>query len=75
MRCEFEALKAEEVKKAAELKDLKWNLEKREEAAKDLRELEETVAKDLQILHSLRKLFIIDLEDKVKKVNIIVYVI
>ena len=71
MQCEFEALKAEEVKKTAELKELKWNLEKRDEAAKDLRGLEETVAKDLQILHNLRKLFIVDLEDKVKKVSIL----
>lgn len=34
----------------------------------DLRGLEETAKKELQTLHNLRKLFVLDLQSKVKKV-------
>lgn len=37
------------------------------QARKDLKCLEETVAKELQTLHNLRKLFVQDLQTRIKK--------
>uniref|UniRef100_A0A8C9TG60 Kinesin-like protein n=1 Tax=Scleropages formosus TaxID=113540 RepID=A0A8C9TG60_SCLFO len=63
LRSDYEKLKLEEQEK-----DAKLSLnEKQEQAKEDLKGLEETVAKELQTLHNLRKLFIQDLNSRVKK--------
>ncbi|XP_048885140.1 kinesin heavy chain isoform X2 [Brienomyrus brachyistius] len=62
-----EKLKAEEQEKDAELRKLLLLEEKRQQAKEDLKGLEETVCRELQSLHNLRKLFVQDLTTRVKK--------
>uniref|UniRef100_A0A3B4X7Q0 Kinesin-like protein n=1 Tax=Seriola lalandi dorsalis TaxID=1841481 RepID=A0A3B4X7Q0_SERLL len=64
---DYEKLKAEEQEKDTKLQKLMLLNEEREQAREDLKGLEETVAKELQTLHNLRKLFIQDLTTRVKK--------
>uniref|UniRef100_A0A3Q1IGM0 Kinesin-like protein n=1 Tax=Anabas testudineus TaxID=64144 RepID=A0A3Q1IGM0_ANATE len=59
---DYDKLKALEQEKDAKLLN-----EQREQAREDLKGLEETVAKELQTLHNLRKLFVQDLTTRVKK--------
>uniref|UniRef100_A0A0B7AFD1 Kinesin-like protein n=1 Tax=Arion vulgaris TaxID=1028688 RepID=A0A0B7AFD1_9EUPU len=70
MQKDYDALKAEEVEKTSRLSELTFQMEKREQAKEDLKGLEETVAKELQTLHNLRKLFVQDLQNRVKKVAV-----
>jgi kinesin family protein 5 len=62
-----ERLKRDEADKASRLADLTAQFERREQARQDLKGLEDTVARELQTLHNLRKLFVQDLQVKVKK--------
>ncbi|XP_062302900.1 kinesin heavy chain-like [Osmerus eperlanus] len=67
MMSDYEKLKAEEQEKDAKLQNLVLLNEQKEQAQEDLKGLEETVAKELQTLHNLRKIFVQDLTTRVKK--------
>lgn len=64
---DFEKLKKEESDISARLQELLSQQAMREQAKQDLKGLEETVAKELQSLHNLRKLFVQDLQVRLKK--------
>ncbi|XP_054572580.1 kinesin-1 heavy chain isoform X2 [Eptesicus fuscus] len=67
LRVEHEKLKATDQEKSRKLHELTIMQDRREQARQDLKGLEETVAKELQTLHNLRKLFVQDLATRVKK--------
>uniref|UniRef100_A0A8C3JWH0 Kinesin-like protein n=1 Tax=Calidris pygmaea TaxID=425635 RepID=A0A8C3JWH0_9CHAR len=69
LRGEHEALRGEERAKAARLQELTFLYERHEQSKQDLKGLEETVARELQTLHNLRKLFVQDVTTRVKKVR------
>ena len=66
---DYEKLKKEEGEKSTRLQEMTLQQERREQAKQDLKGLEETVAKELQTLHNLRKLFVQDLQARLKKVR------
>jgi len=67
MQRDYDKLKEEETDKSKRLGEFIMMNEHREQAKQDLKGLEETVAKELQTLHNLRKLFVQDLQSRVKK--------
>ncbi|XP_004691237.1 PREDICTED: kinesin-1 heavy chain [Condylura cristata] len=67
LRVEHEKLKGVDQEKSRKLHELTVMQDRREQARQDLKGLEETVAKELQTLHNLRKLFVQDLATRVKK--------
>ncbi|NXA15347.1 KIF5A protein, partial [Sapayoa aenigma] len=67
LRAEHEALRGEERAKATRLQELTLLYERHEQSKQDLKGLEETVARELQTLHNLRKLFVQDVTTRVKK--------
>jgi len=67
LKVEYDRLKKEEEEKTVKLSDLSLQIARREQAKQDLKGLEETVAKELQTLHNLRKLFVTDLQSRVKR--------
>ncbi|GCB74580.1 kinesin-1 heavy chain isoform X1 [Scyliorhinus torazame] len=67
LRVEHEKLKTVDQEKSRKLHELTIMQDRREQARQDLKGLEETVAKELQTLHNLRKLFVQDLATRVKK--------
>ncbi|KAJ4937193.1 hypothetical protein JOQ06_001774, partial [Pogonophryne albipinna] len=67
LRVDHEKLKSTDQEKSRKLHELTVMQDRREQARQDLKGLEETVAKELQTLHNLRKLFVQDLATRVKK--------
>lgn len=67
LRVEHEKLKSTDQEKSRKLHELSMIQDRREQARQDLKGLEETVARELQTLHNLRKLFVQDLATRVKK--------
>ncbi|XP_063159526.1 kinesin-1 heavy chain isoform X2 [Candoia aspera] len=67
LRIEHDKLKTVDQEKSKKLHELTVMQDRREQARQDLKGLEETVAKELQTLHNLRKLFVQDLATRVKK--------
>jgi kinesin family protein 5 len=64
---DHERLRQSEQEKAQRLAELSALSDKREQARQDLKGLEETVAKELETLSSLRRMFVADLQSRVKK--------
>uniref|UniRef100_A0A3P9MFA4 Kinesin-like protein n=1 Tax=Oryzias latipes TaxID=8090 RepID=A0A3P9MFA4_ORYLA len=67
VRADFEHLKSQDSTKTERLEELSFLHERHEQTKQDLKGLEETVARELQTLHNLRKLFVQDLTSRVKK--------
>ncbi|KAF7278747.1 kinesin heavy chain [Rhynchophorus ferrugineus] len=67
LQADYEKIRTEESEKSHKLQELIATNERREQARKDLRGLEDTVAKELQTLHNLRKLFVQDLQARMKR--------
>ncbi|XP_074835548.1 kinesin heavy chain isoform X1 [Carettochelys insculpta] len=67
LRSAHEKLKSEEQEKSIKLQELTFLHERHEQSKQDLKGLEETVARELQTLHNLRKLFVQDVTTRVKK--------
>uniref|UniRef100_A0A8C8VFJ9 Kinesin family member 5A n=1 Tax=Pelusios castaneus TaxID=367368 RepID=A0A8C8VFJ9_9SAUR len=67
LRADYEKLKSEEQEKTIKLQELTFLYERHEQSKQDLKGLEETVARELQTLHNLRKLFVQDVTTRVKK--------
>uniref|UniRef100_A0A8C0NF05 Kinesin-like protein n=1 Tax=Canis lupus familiaris TaxID=9615 RepID=A0A8C0NF05_CANLF len=64
---DYNKLKVEDQEREMKLEKLLLLNDKREQAREDLKGLEETVSRELQTLHNLRKLFVQDLTARVKK--------
>ncbi|XP_076870214.1 kinesin heavy chain [Brachyhypopomus gauderio] len=67
LRVEFTCLRRRETEKSVQLEELRYLNERHEQAKQDMKGLEETVARELQTLHNLRKLFVQDLTARVKR--------
>jgi kinesin family member 5 len=69
LHSDFEKLRKEESERSQKFQEFQAQQEMREQTKQDLKGLEETVAKELQTLHNLRKLFVDDLQLRLKKAH------
>uniref|UniRef100_A0A3P9KI41 Kinesin-like protein n=1 Tax=Oryzias latipes TaxID=8090 RepID=A0A3P9KI41_ORYLA len=67
LKVEHDKLKAADQEKSRHLQELTVLQDRREQARQDLKGLEETVVRELQTLHNLRRLFVKDLSRRVRK--------
>ncbi|VDN53580.1 unnamed protein product [Dracunculus medinensis] len=67
LQSDYDKLKSDESEREKRIKELSGFSEKREQAKSDLKGLEETVAKELQTLHNLRKMFVQDIGQRIKR--------
>lgn len=67
LQTEYNKLLQEDQEKSQRLQEYVLANERREQARKDLKGLEDTVTKELQTLHNLRKIFVQDLQSRMKK--------
>ncbi|XP_063767239.1 kinesin heavy chain isoform X3 [Eleginops maclovinus] len=67
LHCDFEHLRIQEHHKSRQLEELTFLHERHEQSKRDLKGLEDTVARELYTLHNLRKLFVQDLTTRVRK--------
>eukprot|EP00105_Crassostrea_gigas_P027184 XP_011448430.1 PREDICTED: kinesin heavy chain isoform X2 [Crassostrea gigas] len=67
LQTDYDKLKTEETEKSKKLQEPSLQIFYREQARQDLKGLEENVSKKLQTLHNLRKLFVEDLQNRVRK--------
>ncbi|XP_039982849.1 kinesin-1 heavy chain-like [Xiphias gladius] len=67
LRVEHEKLKTADQEKSRQLQELTVSQDRQEQAKQDLKGLEETVARELQTLHNLRRLFVQDLSTRIRK--------
>lgn len=71
IQLDHERLKQDEKEKSIKLQEMICLSDRREQARQDLKGLEETVAKELQTLHNLRKMFVADLQSRVKRSSLV----
>lgn len=67
IKSEYAILQKNAVEKEGKLKEMETKHEQTNQAKNDLRGLEETVGRELQTLHSLRRMFVKDLRERVRK--------
>ncbi|KAK0414438.1 hypothetical protein QR680_011429 [Steinernema hermaphroditum] len=67
LQSDFEKLKTDESEKEKRIKSLAALSDKREQAKQDLKGLEETVGKEVHTLQNLRKMFVQDLAQRLKR--------
>ncbi|XP_025203439.1 kinesin heavy chain [Melanaphis sacchari] len=67
LQTDYNKLLQEDQEKSQRLQEYVLANERREQARKDLKGLEDTVTKELQTLHNLRKIFVQDLQSRMKK--------
>merc|ERR1712131_340252 len=67
LKCEYSALQTSVQEKEEKLSTLTKKVERSDQAKNDLRGLEETVGRELQTLHSLRRMFVNDLRARVRR--------
>ncbi|XP_072041062.1 uncharacterized protein [Amphiura filiformis] len=66
LQLKYDRLKQDEAEKDRKHNEFSQEPDRREEAKQDFKGMEDTVAKELQTLHNLRKLFVSDLQNRVK---------